>query len=197
MSTPESRRAMSSREKLIDATLELLGQYGYRGTTTKAIAERAGLSEVTLFRQFGSKAELTATALSHASRPFREAVLSPSEDLTGDLVAVASGYVEFVDEWPALIDRVLPEIAGDPGIDHKARSLIADNVAATTALIDHHKRAGRLVEVATADIVRAFVGPLMARAALRHLLPPTPLDVGDYTTRFLASYAATPPTTEP
>ena len=96
---------MTSRDDLIQATLELLGRYGYRGTTTKAIAAHAGLSEVTLFRQFGSKAELTAAALQHASRSFRNAIHAPSGNLVADLAAVTAGYAAFVDTWPALIDR--------------------------------------------------------------------------------------------
>ena len=181
---------MSSRQTLIDAALELLGEHGYRGTTTRAIAERAGLSEVTLFRQFGSKAGLAAAALEYASGSFHDAIQSPTDDLVADLSALAAGYTDFVDTWPALIDRVLPEIAGQAEIEESARSIIAGNVAATVALVDHHCRAGRLTDAAPApEIVRAFVGPLMARASLRHLLPPEPFDVAAYVERFLAGHA--------
>lgn len=180
---------MSTRQALIDATLVLLGEHGYRGTTTRGIAEQAGVSEVTVFRHFGSKADLVAVALEHASRPFRDAIQSPTDDLHADVAAVAAGYASFVDAWPALIDRVLPEIAGESEIATEARSTIAGNVAATVALVDHHRAAGRLVDVPTSELVRALVGPLMARAALRHLLPPEPLDPLAYATRFLAGHA--------
>lgn len=179
---------MSSREKLIESTLELLGLHGYRGTTTKAIAEHAGLSEVTLFRQFGSKAELVTAALKLASQPFVDAVSEATDGLEADLISLAEGYVEFVDAWPALIDRVLPEIAGESDIDHSARRIIADNVTATVALIEHHQAEGRLGDTPAAEVVRAFVGPLMARASLRNLLPPASFDAESYVERFLAGY---------
>lgn len=42
-------------EAILKAAAELFGEHGYRGTTTRAIAERAGVNEVTIFRRFGNK----------------------------------------------------------------------------------------------------------------------------------------------
>jgi len=42
-------------EAILAAAADLFGERGYRGTTTRAIAERAGVNEVTVFRRFGSK----------------------------------------------------------------------------------------------------------------------------------------------
>ena len=39
----------------MDAALELFGSKGFAGATTKDIAKKAGINEVTLFRTFGSK----------------------------------------------------------------------------------------------------------------------------------------------
>jgi AcrR family transcriptional regulator len=41
--------------QILQAAAELFAERGYRGTTTVAIAERAGINEVTLFRKFGTK----------------------------------------------------------------------------------------------------------------------------------------------
>lgn len=42
-------------DAILRAAAELIAERGYRGTTTRAIAERAGVNEVTVFRRFGSK----------------------------------------------------------------------------------------------------------------------------------------------
>jgi len=42
-------------EAILQAAAELFGEHGYKGTTTRAIAERAGVNEVTIFRRFGNK----------------------------------------------------------------------------------------------------------------------------------------------
>ncbi|MFV1956863.1 MAG: helix-turn-helix domain-containing protein, partial [bacterium] len=44
--------------KLLEATLELISEKGYLGATTREIAHRAGVSELTLFRKFGKKEKL-------------------------------------------------------------------------------------------------------------------------------------------
>ncbi|TLM99446.1 MAG: TetR/AcrR family transcriptional regulator [Actinobacteria bacterium] len=47
--------AKETGERILAAAAELFGERGYAATTTKAIAETAGVNEVTLFRRFGSK----------------------------------------------------------------------------------------------------------------------------------------------
>src|SRR5690625_3371012 len=46
---------LSTRERIIEATLDLVSEKGYKGATTREIAEKAKVNEVTIFRQFGSK----------------------------------------------------------------------------------------------------------------------------------------------
>ncbi len=48
-------RRERTREALLEASLELFGEQGYEATTTAAIARRAGVSEMTLFRHFATK----------------------------------------------------------------------------------------------------------------------------------------------
>lgn len=42
-------------EKILDAAAELIAERGYAATTTRLIAERAGVNEVTIFRRFENK----------------------------------------------------------------------------------------------------------------------------------------------
>jgi AcrR family transcriptional regulator len=59
---------------LLRAAHELFSEQGYHGTTTRQIAEQAGVGESVLFRNFGSKAEL-----------FEMTILTP--------------FADFVDRW--------------------------------------------------------------------------------------------------
>jgi AcrR family transcriptional regulator len=47
-----------SKQKIIDAAFRLFSKHGMDGTTTKEIAETAGVNEVTIFRNFGTKEAL-------------------------------------------------------------------------------------------------------------------------------------------
>jgi TetR/AcrR family transcriptional regulator len=56
------------RQHFIDAALHLFSSSGFRGTSTRAIAEAAGVSEALLFRHFPSKADLYAAILQQKAR---------------------------------------------------------------------------------------------------------------------------------
>lgn len=53
------------REQILQIAIKLFSQYGFRGTTTKKIAETAGVSEAMVFRHFASKDELYHAILDH------------------------------------------------------------------------------------------------------------------------------------
>ena len=76
------------RRLLLDAARELFARKDYRSTTTREIAESAGVTEYLLFRHFGSKAGL-----------FREALVLP----------VTSIVDEFSQEWQTLIPEETDE----------------------------------------------------------------------------------------
>ncbi|WP_455240564.1 TetR/AcrR family transcriptional regulator [Methanothermobacter tenebrarum] len=48
----------TTREKILEAARETFIKKGYKGATTRKIAQKAGVSEVTLFRNFKSKSSL-------------------------------------------------------------------------------------------------------------------------------------------
>lgn len=47
--------APETAERILDAAAELFASHGYAATTTRAIAEQAGVNEVTVFRRFENK----------------------------------------------------------------------------------------------------------------------------------------------
>jgi AcrR family transcriptional regulator len=80
-----SRRPRGApRKLLLAAARNLFARQDYRSTTTREIAEAAGVTEHLLFRNFGSKAGL-----------FREALVLP--------------FTEFVDDFGRTWDAVVPE----------------------------------------------------------------------------------------
>ena len=59
---------MPTRDTLLEETARLYAEHGWRGTTTRRIAEAAGVNEVTIFRQFGSKEALLVQAIQQAAK---------------------------------------------------------------------------------------------------------------------------------
>ena len=51
-------KKIDTKKRLLEATLKLISEKGYMGATTREIAQEAGVTELTLFRHFGSKEKL-------------------------------------------------------------------------------------------------------------------------------------------
>ena len=77
-----------TRERLLDAALELFCRDGYDGASTRAIAKKAGVNEVTIFRLAGSKEGLLMAVLERET-DIRSRVppggIAPSQDVVADL----------------------------------------------------------------------------------------------------------------
>ncbi len=100
----------SSKDRLLQAVMDLMAAKGYNGVTTKEIAAAAGVSEMTLFRQFGTKRSLLEAAVDHfyytadMKRIFREELVW---DLRADLRLLADYYHESMHRNRKLIQIVL------------------------------------------------------------------------------------------
>jgi AcrR family transcriptional regulator len=77
----------NTRQRMITAAMQLFGKVGYSQASTRAIAEAAGVNEVTLFRHFGNKKNLlmacieTFNASSFAAKFEAELTGDYSEDI--------------------------------------------------------------------------------------------------------------------
>lgn len=78
------------RQRLLDATIECLVEYGYAGTTVTKIAERAGVTRGAQVHHYRTKADLVAAAITHLAEKLAEQALTDlgrlghSQDLIGD-----------------------------------------------------------------------------------------------------------------
>jgi TetR/AcrR family transcriptional repressor of mexJK operon len=61
---------MGTKERIMEAARELFEQKGFASATTKEIALKAGVSEVTLFRHFESKRSLFDETLHNCFHPY-------------------------------------------------------------------------------------------------------------------------------
>ena len=62
LAPPQQARAVATRARLIDAAGAVLIEGGLRGTTTAAVAARAGVSQGALFKHFPTKVDLLAAS---------------------------------------------------------------------------------------------------------------------------------------
>lgn len=61
----QEQRSAETRRRILDATVLCLQEYGYGGTTTVRVVERAGVTRGALAHHFASKADMVAAAVGH------------------------------------------------------------------------------------------------------------------------------------
>jgi len=104
-----------SRQKLLDAAMRVFAESGFRGATTRRIAEAAGVNEVTLFRHFKSKTALINEAAQlHARRRTESALPDEPGDPEAELTAWCTSQLTFLRNTRALIRKCMAELEEHP-----------------------------------------------------------------------------------
>lgn len=110
----------STKERMIEAAIELVNERGYQGATTKRIAERAGVNEVTLFRHFGNKKGLVKAAIDSFAIPeslFQHMDAQLTWNLEHDLPFFVRQYHEVIKQKEQVILISLREAGIFPELD--------------------------------------------------------------------------------
>jgi len=63
MSAAKTTRGAQTRQAILDASIELVCEYGYAGTSVSMVCKRVGIAKTALYWHFGSKAGLMAAVL--------------------------------------------------------------------------------------------------------------------------------------
>lgn len=113
------------QQRLIDAAVELFAAQGVTETTTKQIAERAGVNEVTLFRQFGSKYGLLLAVIEDAaimSQMGQTLIEQASEtsSIYSALRTYAMAYLQSLERVPDVVRSIVGEAGHYPTENRKA-----------------------------------------------------------------------------
>ncbi len=89
----ENMGGKNTKIRILDAALELISKDGLKATTTKAIAEKASVNEVTLFRHFESKEKLFLAVIDREAMVRFEIIqhdIEPSGDLVEELTMIGN-----------------------------------------------------------------------------------------------------------
>lgn len=122
MSSPR----ITTRQRLIEAALELFATQGVTKTTTRQIAELAQVNEVTLFRHFGNKHGLLLAALSDSAvlqqlREFLRTQVNQTSSAHQALKDYASDRLQIlVEQVPEFVRSVVAEAGQYPRENRQA-----------------------------------------------------------------------------
>ena len=159
----DARQADQTRERLLSAGLELLCKKGYRGATTREIAQEAGVTEVTMYRHFRSKEELLATAVSDRGAQFLNIFPKPTGDMEADLLTLAQGFMDALSSLPARLTRILPELSQQEDLLNALNDVTRHFREKGLELFRYYQDAGELRDDMDDVLFAAFTGPLHLR----------------------------------
>ena len=122
---PRKRDGEATRQKLLRAALDLYTTIGFRGTTTPAIATRAGVAEGTIYRHFTSKEHLLNEVYRGAQKWATGVIREVEEKSSGAraserLQRVARRFFEAAERDPSAL-RMLLFSPAEKGLDDKSR----------------------------------------------------------------------------
>jgi AcrR family transcriptional regulator len=163
MSEAARAAGAATRAALVDATLACLAERGPTGTTSRAIAGRAGANLAAITYHFGSKEALVAEALLTSVRGWLEPVLSvlrsDDEPTSRTVRAVAALQSSLADARAAVPLHLgaLTTAAHNPALRHGLDELLAEV---------HRLLAGQIAE----QVASGYLPPWVEPDAMAHLL---------------------------
>lgn len=166
----ESTGRGEAGDRLLKAARVLVARKGYKGATTKEIAEAAGVNEVTLFRNFGTKERLLYEAIAGSFPEVEEAPLARLLDRPAgsrrDAVELVADFAAFFAERALGHNRELILIAmRESGDRPELRELFASRSVLVFRLLER-----RLKELEGDGLLREGAGGVAARLLVSALL---------------------------
>jgi AcrR family transcriptional regulator len=165
-----TRRNQRSRQAILTATADLLGEVSYTKLTVEAIAARAGVGKQTIYRWWPDKGALVLDAYLALVGADQDLTFPDSGDLEADLQLVLGSTADSLT---------------DPGFEQRYRALLAaiqDDPKLAAALLDRllkpwleatkqrlraAQRAGRIGDVDLEVAAELLYGPVYYRWLLR------------------------------
>ena len=144
------------RAAIIDAALPLFARKGFTATTTKEIAQAAGVSEALIFKHFPSKAALYEAI-------FRSCV-DGDEELAG-ILAMEPGTAAVIAYVRAVVRHYVQNVPGDPD------NLLPRHRLLFMSLLEDGEFARLAARWASEHLLPSFVASLRAAQAAGDLAP--------------------------
>lgn len=165
---------MDIRNRILEAATRVFQDHGSRGATTRRIAEAAGVNEVTLFRQFGSKERLLREALAWAAERTQASVALPEEpvDPRGELEAWCRAGMKHLYEARSLIRTSIGEFEENPQATSCTAEIPLRVAQALRAYLERLRERG--LTAADADVeagTAMLMGAMFADATNRDIMP--------------------------
>lgn len=158
-------------EQIFSAVMQVVSARGYSGSTTKQLADAAKISEVTLFRKYGSKAQLVKQAISFILEQTDFAAAARyTGNIETDLLRIVQAYQESAVKHGQFFATLFSEVSRHPElVDSMEGPLTIFH--SIVELITRYQAEGKLQPEHPSLTVAALLGPLIYTSMMRNAMP--------------------------
>ncbi|MFZ9898519.1 MAG: TolC family protein [Gemmatimonadaceae bacterium] len=162
-----------TRQQLIDAAAKVYAELGFRGATTRKIAEVAGVNEVTLFRTFGSKANLIDEVIRSCHRdPGASSLPADPAEPEAELTRWVGETHRFMLDRRGLIRSAVAELHEHPEHSNEVADHPTVSFRELRAYVDRLHTFGAIPDVGNANAAcTMLLGTLFSDALHRDVMP--------------------------
>lgn len=142
----QQRRSAVTQKKLLDAAIQAFSENGYKGTSTREIADRAGVHHPLITYHFRNKDQLWRAAVGGIFREFNISLFKamadiPDSDAKAKAETFVRTYVHYAYRQPALHKIILQESSRQTGrldwlVEHHLKPLF-DQVVTYLRKLQH------------------------------------------------------------
>ena len=166
--------AVNARERLVESAQELLWERGYVGTSPRAIQDRAGAGQGSMYHHFTGKADLARTALQRTAdreRAGAEGLLGGPGTALERLTAYLRRERDVLRGCPVGRHAQDPDLVADPGLRAPLEETFGWLRGRLATVVAEGQRAGELsadvdpAAVASAVVATVQGGYVLARSA--------------------------------
>ena len=162
-------RSMECHGAILDSVLELMQKEGYNAITIEGVARHAGVGKQTIYRWWGSRAELILEAFANHA-----ADLVPAPDrgtLREDLEEfITAGFKRLSRDYGAIMRGLMADAVLDPDFNKILReAFIFKRRAATRVILERGVKRGEIAKQADLELMTDMLfGPIWFRLLVQH-----------------------------
>ncbi|MBE1578788.1 AcrR family transcriptional regulator [Amycolatopsis roodepoortensis] len=136
----QEERSAAMRVRLLDATIDCLVEYGYAGTTTTRVADRAGVTRGAQVHHFPTKTDLVTSAIRHLAARRTEVAMAEIDRLkaSADPVGDALQLLWEMHQGPVFSATVELWVASRTDAELRAQMAVVEPIA-TSSLVEFGK----------------------------------------------------------
>ena len=164
--TARQQQALATKAHITETALNLFSQQGFAATSTKQIAQEAGVSEGLIFRYFSTKMELLLS-IAETRRTFSAEVKvllenAADQPATKCLPTIADGFVHMMHSELSFLNMIFGESRTNDDLYATFRHFVGSASDALTLYLDERVKVGELrSDLPTESAARAFFSPFI------------------------------------